>query len=413
MQCPRAPASPGLRLGTDPLACLEEHATLACMTTRAQDQLADLNEKSLRQAVHYMLQLAVEWHLHGAKQESGAKLLAKLVSALEKHRRERQEGSLDASLVTVRKAILNLVVSGTTEGALEERDKNALDEIGRLLHRAGVRKTTSEIASLLRAPLRKGAADGSSGDKLNDKLAGLAGGMQTSFRNEVQVKESDLEKMSTGKRHTRYDTERAAMDQEPHEVAMLAYAVHVLGIDEDTRNSILREFDPQWLPSYLDGEVDVAEATAEAKRVMAEKAAEKAEKTDGAPALALAQSPTVFVPPWLELALPLPAATPRVLFGKIDVVPADRAKLTRWAKASGSRRVRARVILSLADGQSVESVQADLGIDLGTLCLWHAAYRRGGTSALALAGPPGQALIDKKVLPEKRGGSRHRSRRKP
>jgi DNA invertase Pin-like site-specific DNA recombinase len=80
-----------------------------------------------------------------------------------------------------------------------------------------------------------------------------------------------------------------------------------------------------------------------------------------------------------------PAAGPPTAL-RTALSDADRQALERWARAptSAQRLVRrSRIILLLAEGQSLRAVARELGVTRATVALWRARFAAGGPQALS------------------------------
>jgi transposase len=78
---------------------------------------------------------------------------------------------------------------------------------------------------------------------------------------------------------------------------------------------------------------------------------------------------------------------------ELEVSGEDRAELSRWLRASTTRKShveRARIILLSAEGLSAEAIGTKLDVRRITVYKWRARYRAGGVTALADAARSGQ-----------------------
>ena len=234
----------------------------------------------MRQAVRYLLQLAIEWETDAAAYENGVELLKDVVTELNGHRARREALKRKSQLAELVQPIMERLRtenpglwSGTTCAT-----------ISRWLLRRGIHQTPTEVEALLSQPVRRGARSRTRREQLLDKLAQLAGASQSDFEKLVTVVEHG--KGKEGRLGNALLHERAARDRAPSVTEMLLYALLALDIDETTGQQIAKLMPWGGLEDDVEDRRTAAEIWLAGSRLAEERAHERGKADSPTPASA-------------------------------------------------------------------------------------------------------------------------------
>lgn len=177
-----------------------------------------INRDHLREVVPYFLQLAVEAETADAWNDDDT--VAQVVAALIAHRQKRVQDEIEARLIGVTAALIELV-----DGSPHPP---ARFPVHRLLASYGIELSDEDVDHILSGALRRGARERTVRERLQERLAKVAGISQSKMEKDAATLPKDIEEKGLGSRWA-----KALLDDTPSREEVLLYVCTLFGFPSE------------------------------------------------------------------------------------------------------------------------------------------------------------------------------------
>jgi hypothetical protein len=183
-----------------------------------------INRDHLRAVVPYFLQLAIEIETADAWNDDDT--VTKLVAALVAHREKRHQDEIEARLIEVTGALIELL-----DGPPHP---TARFPVHRLLSAYGIQLSDEEVDHVLSGSLRRGARERSVRERLQERLAKVVGISQSKMEKDATILPNDIEEKGLGSRWA-----KALLDDTPSREEILLYVCDLFGFPTEVGQQVL------------------------------------------------------------------------------------------------------------------------------------------------------------------------------